>query len=135
MIFVGIAILIVLFISTNTVEKSLKSIEVQNFTLDEAISMIGDKDVPEVIRKSIEKSYLKRTKTIEEENLESEDNKYLFVRNNIHIHDEILLRDWRRFLKQNNLGNINIQIFRQSINNLNLIEKYHNVIDKGLEFN
>ena len=30
MIFVGIAILIVLFISTNTVEKSLKSIEVQN---------------------------------------------------------------------------------------------------------
>ena len=97
--------------------------------------MIGDKDVPEVIRKSIEKSYLKRTKTIEEENLESEDNKYLFVRNNIHIHDEILLRDWRRFLKQNNLGNINIQIFRQSINNLNLIEKYHNVIDKGLEFN
>lgn len=112
-----------------------KSFEIQNFTLEEAINMIGDNNIPEVIKKSIEKSYLKRTKKIQEEQLDSEDNIYLFVRNNnVKIHDEVLLRDWRRFLRKNNLGNINIQIFRQSINNLNLIEKYYNSVEKSFDF-
>lgn len=110
-----------------------KSIDVQNFTLDEANNLINDPDVPQFIANTIKDSLDKRKSNIEKYGLKK-DTKYLFVNfENNKIHDCILLRDWRRFLKENDLDDINIQIFRQSINYINLCERYEANKEKDME--
>lgn len=108
-----------------------RSIDVQNYTLVEAQQMIEDSNVPYHIRECIKKSYNSRIASIEANNLKSEDDNYLFVTKELkHIHDSILLRDWRKFLKDNDLDDINIQVFRQSINHLNTMDRYYKELIK-----
>lgn len=96
--------------------------------------MINDSEIPIRIRNSIKKSFDRRVLSIKTNNLEGNDNKYLFVTKELkHIHDSILLRDWRKFMKDNNFEDINIQIFRQSINHLNTMNRYYKEIINEME--
>lgn len=95
-----------------------KSIDIQNFTLVNAENLVNDDNIPKKVRDAISKSLIRRKISIVANKL-SNDTKYLFVNNeNKHIHDCVLLREWRRFLKDNNLEDINIHVFKHSISHI-----------------
>lgn len=110
-----------------------KSVDIQNFTIEEAKDMVNNNTLPEYMLTAFKNSLNARLKSIEEKGL-IEDIDYLFVNaNDKHIHDCYALRDWRRFLKANDLGDISMHVYRQSINYLLLNEKYQKNIENEYE--
>lgn len=92
-----------------------KSVEIQNFKIKDAKELVNREDIPEKITKAIQDSLTRREISIEINNL-TEDTDYLFVNaENKKIHDCVLLREWRNFLSDNNLDDINLHVFKQSI--------------------
>lgn len=92
-----------------------KSVEIQNFKIEDAEELVNREDIPEKITKAIQDSLARRKISIEANNLK-EDTDYLFVNSeNKKIHDCVLLREWRNFLSDNNLDDINLHVFKQSI--------------------
>lgn len=95
-----------------------KSIDIQNFTLLDAENLIKNDDIPKQIRDAVQNSLIRRKMSIKANNLKN-DTKYLFVNSeNKHIHDCVLLREWRRFLNEHQIKDINIHVFKHSISHL-----------------
>lgn len=101
-----------------------RSIDIQNFKLQDAEELIKNENVPKKIRQAVVDSLERRKISIESNNLKN-DLDYLFVNSeNKHIHDCILLREWREFIKSVGLEDVNIHVFKQSISYMKYLEKY-----------
>lgn len=110
-----------------------RSIDIQNLTIEEGEKLINEGNIPDYMATDLTLSLNNRLKSIEEKGL-TEDIEYFFANlNDKHIHDRYPLNDWRRFLKQNKLGNINMNVYRQSINYFKLYDKYQKSKEKEYE--
>ncbi len=104
-----------------------RSIDIQNFKLKSAEELIENENIPNKIRQAVADSLERRKVSIESNNLKN-DLEYLFVNSeNKHIHDCVLLREWRDFIKSIGLEDINIHVFKQSISYMKFLGKYKNL--------
>jgi len=102
---------------------SYRSIDITNLTIIDGEELSKNIGLPKEIRQTFSNAVNRRKDRIKKFGL-VDDIEYLFVNeNDIHIHDCILLRDWRRFLNDNNIDDINIQVFRLSMNYLKLFKQ------------